>query len=148
LPKLSILFFQNSLFKFVVVLWPRAVCHPKMADKAWSHSVRKGNYEIHDHNTRSASQFHKTFRRTNYAKHTLAHKGINVWNVLLNKNKNIKSYTSFKTCIKNTCYQMKKNANCIDINCPICTYNYLYYLLWTNYLQSYNKWCFCKCNIV
>jgi hypothetical protein len=58
------------------------------------------NYEIHDHNTRSASPLHKTFKRTNYAKHTLAHKGINVWNVLLNKYKNIKSYTSFKTCIK------------------------------------------------
>ena len=41
------------------------------------------NYEIHDHNTRSASQFHKTFKRANYAKHTLAHIGINVWNVLL-----------------------------------------------------------------
>ena len=58
------------------------------------------NYEIHDHNTRSASQIHTTFKRTNYAKHTLAHKGTNVWNVLLNKYKNIKSYTSFKTCIK------------------------------------------------
>ena len=36
--------FQNSLFKFVVILWPRAVCHPKMADKAWSHGVRKANW--------------------------------------------------------------------------------------------------------
>jgi hypothetical protein len=49
------------------------------------------NYAIHDHNTRSASQLHKTFKRTDYSKHTLAHKGINVWNVLLNKYKNIKS---------------------------------------------------------
>ena len=37
---------------------------------------------------------------TNYTKHTLANKGIDVWNNLPTKNKEPRSYASFKSIIK------------------------------------------------
>ena len=40
------------------------------------------NNQIHQHNTRNASQLHKPYKITNYAKHTLSNKGVNVWNEL------------------------------------------------------------------
>ena len=40
------------------------------------------NNQIHKHNTRNASKLHKSFKRTNYVKHTLCNKGIDVWNEL------------------------------------------------------------------
>ena len=40
------------------------------------------NKEIHNHNTRNSSLLHKKYNRTNYTKHTLASKGIEVWNNL------------------------------------------------------------------
>ncbi len=36
------------------------------------------NKDIHEYNSRGASQLHKTFMRTNYAKHTRQHRGVNV----------------------------------------------------------------------
>ena len=59
-----------------------------------------GNSEIHNYNTRSSSQLHKMYKRTNYAKHTLSQKAVDVWNNLLNEFKNIESYNMFKKCIK------------------------------------------------
>ncbi len=38
------------------------------------------NKDIHNYNTRNASLLHKKCNRTNYIKHTLANKGIDVWN--------------------------------------------------------------------
>ena len=34
------------------------------------------NDEIHHYNTRTSSQLHKSYKRTNYAKHTLSDKGV------------------------------------------------------------------------
>ena len=55
------------------------------------------NNQIH-HNTRKASKLHKSYKRTNYVKHTLSNKGQlnDIWNGLETKLKNIKSYTSYK----------------------------------------------------
>jgi hypothetical protein len=46
--------------------------------------------------TRTSSQLHKSYKRTNYAKHTLSDKGVNIWNNLDSTHKNIKSYDTFK----------------------------------------------------
>ena len=54
------------------------------------------NKEIHNYNTRTSSLLHKNCNRTNYAKHTLANKGIDVWNNLPTQYKDIKSYGTFK----------------------------------------------------
>jgi hypothetical protein len=58
------------------------------------------NDEIRHYNTRTSSQFHKSYKRTNYAKQTLSDKGVNIWNKLDCNYKNIKSYTTFKKKIK------------------------------------------------
>jgi hypothetical protein len=60
---------------------------------------RTRNDEIHHYNTRS-SQLHKSYKRTNYAKHTLSDKGVNIWNNLDSTHKNIKSYDTFKNKTK------------------------------------------------
>lgn len=58
------------------------------------------NNEFHSYNTRSSSLLHKTYKRTNYTKHSLACKGIDVWNGLDNHYKKTGSYSTFKTKIK------------------------------------------------
>jgi hypothetical protein len=40
----------------------------------------KTNNEIHHHNTRSSKKLHNTYTRTNYMKHALSNKGIEIWN--------------------------------------------------------------------
>ena len=60
------------------------------------------NREIHNYNTRNSSLLHKTINRTNYRKHTLANKGIEVWNNLPKQYKKPRSYGSFKSILKNT----------------------------------------------
>ena len=50
------------------------------------------NSEIHRYNTRNANKFHVNYRRTNYAKHTVINKGIEIWNSLDEKISNIRSY--------------------------------------------------------
>ena len=59
------------------------------------------NKKIHNHKTRSCSLLHKKFSRTNYVKHTLANKGIEVWNNLSDQYKKSRSYNTFKKIIKN-----------------------------------------------
>jgi hypothetical protein len=56
----------------------------------------KTNNEIHHHNTRSSKKLHKTYTRTNYMKHTLSNKGVEIWNNLNEDLKSIKFYQSFK----------------------------------------------------
>jgi hypothetical protein len=58
------------------------------------------NNDVHQHNTRKKSQFHKSYKRTNYVKHTLSNKGVDIWNGLEKKIKNIRSLQSFKKIIK------------------------------------------------
>ena len=58
------------------------------------------NEKIHNHNTRNYSLLHKKFSRTNYVKHTVANKGIEVWNSLSDQYKKPRSYNSFKIVIK------------------------------------------------
>ena len=48
------------------------------------------------YNTRNANKFHVNYRRTNYAKHTVINKGIEIWNSLDEKISNIRSYFTFK----------------------------------------------------
>ena len=40
------------------------------------------NSDIHHYKTRNASNLHKKYRRTNYVNHSLASKGVNIWNKL------------------------------------------------------------------
>ena len=58
------------------------------------------NKEIHNYNTRSSSLLHKISNKTNYRAHTLANKGILVWNNLPNQYKEPKSYYSFRSILK------------------------------------------------
>jgi hypothetical protein len=58
------------------------------------------NNQIHQHNTRNASKLHKCYKRTNYVKHTLSNKGVDVWNSLETKLNQINSYKTFKKRIK------------------------------------------------
>ena len=58
------------------------------------------NREIHKYNTRNSSSLHKQCYRTNYAKHTLAIKGTDVWNNLPTHYKKIKFDGTFKKTIK------------------------------------------------
>jgi hypothetical protein len=59
------------------------------------------NKDIHNYNTRNASLLHKKCNRTNYEKHTLANKGIDVWNNLPSQYKEIRYFPIFKSTIKN-----------------------------------------------
>jgi hypothetical protein len=58
------------------------------------------NKDIHNYNTRNASLLHKKCNKTNYEKHTLANKGIDVWNNLSSQYKEIRSFPIFKSTIK------------------------------------------------
>ncbi len=58
------------------------------------------NKDIHNYNTRNASLLHKKCNRTNYIKHTLANKGIDVWNNIPLQCKEIRSFSIFKTKMK------------------------------------------------
>ena len=49
------------------------------------------NNEVHHHNTRKTSKLHKSYNRTHYAKHTLSNSGVDIWNGLTNKYKDIRS---------------------------------------------------------
>ena len=52
--------------------------------------------QIHHHNTRNASKLHKPYKRTNYVKHILSNKGVDIWNGLDFNIKNRKSYNIYK----------------------------------------------------
>ena len=54
------------------------------------------NNQIHHHNIRNATKLHKSYKRTNYVKHTLSNKGVDIWNGLEPNIKNIKSYNIYK----------------------------------------------------
>ena len=58
------------------------------------------NNDFHTYNTRSSLLLHKKYKRTNYTKHSLSCKGIDVWNSLDLKIKNIKTYSTFKATVK------------------------------------------------
>ena len=74
--------------------------HPKNLPELFTNYFLT-NKEIHDHNTRNSSLLHKKSNRTNYTKHTLSNKGIEVWNNLPTQYKEpVKSYDSFKTIMK------------------------------------------------
>ena len=49
---------------------------------------------------RNSFKLHKRYKRTNYVKHTLSNKGVDVWNLLESKLKNLNSCNSFKKQIK------------------------------------------------
>ena len=54
------------------------------------------NNQIHHHNSRNVSKLHKPYKRTNYVKHTLSNKGVDIWNGLDVNIKNTKSYNIYK----------------------------------------------------
>ena len=69
------------------------------------------NNQVHQHNTRNATQLHKSYKRTNYVKHILSNKVV-IWNELQfipNNLKNIKSCNIFKNMIKNNSYKSFKS---------------------------------------
>ena len=67
------------------------------------------NKEIHNYNTRNSSSLHKRCYRTNYAKHSLVNKVIQVWNNLPTQYfyKNIQTYSTFKKATIYMVYQKK-----------------------------------------
>ena len=58
------------------------------------------NDKIHTYNTRSASNIHITYERTNYGKFFLKYRGAVVWNSLPAVLKESKSYRTFKKSLK------------------------------------------------
>ncbi len=59
------------------------------------------NNKIHARNTRNASKFQKPYSRTNFVKHSLHNKGVNIWNGLNTDLKNLKYNCTFKKNSKN-----------------------------------------------
>ena len=90
------------------------------------------NDEIRHYNTRTSSQFHKFYKRTNYAKQTLSDKGVNIWNKLDCNYKNIKSYTTFKKKIKK---HLLLNNYISTVNIAIISYSFYLSLV---YLSIYS----------
>ena len=66
------------------------------------------NNKIHQHNTRNASKLYKCYKRTNYVKHSLSNKGIDVWDALESKFKGTNSYNVFKKEMKQYLSEMKQ----------------------------------------
>ena len=58
------------------------------------------NNHIHQNNTRNSFKLHKRYKRTNYVKHTLANKGVDVWNLLESKLKKCKFLQFFQKANK------------------------------------------------
>ena len=58
------------------------------------------NKEIHNYNTRNSSSLHKRCYRTNYTKHSLVNKEIEVRNNRPTQYKNIQTYGTFKNTTK------------------------------------------------
>ena len=58
------------------------------------------NEHVHEHFTRNSKKLHKKFARTNYRKHTLAYKGVDIWNSLNCDLGGTKSYSLFKSRAK------------------------------------------------
>jgi hypothetical protein len=40
------------------------------------------NNHVHQHNTRNSLKLHRSHQRTNYVKHSISNKGIDIWNNL------------------------------------------------------------------
>jgi len=55
------------------------------------------NREMHNHNTRSASNIYIDYRRINYGKLSLKIRGAHIWNELPKELRVLQSYNSFKT---------------------------------------------------
>ena len=55
------------------------------------------NYSVHLYNTRSASNIHFEFRRTNCVKYSIGFKGAIIWNNIPSNIRNISSYNMFTT---------------------------------------------------
>ena len=60
----------------------------------------KLNKELHNYNTRSSTQIHKNYIRTNYKKYSTVNKGREIWNCLPNAIKDSKSLNIFKSKIR------------------------------------------------
>ena len=89
------------------------------------------NDEIHHYNTRTSSQLHKSYKRTNYAKHTLSDKGVNIWNNLHDStHKNIKSYDTFK---KKTKKYLLHSVHAVVSSMYYSTYCLQWSLYYTNF---------------
>ena len=67
------------------------------------------NKEVHHHNTRKSSQLHKSYKKTNYVTYTLSSKGVDIWNGLNKKYKDIKSLYIFRKEIKKHLLQIGNN---------------------------------------
>ena len=62
------------------------------------------NSDIHHYKTRNASNLHKKYRRTNYVNHSLASKGVDIWNKLDTHLKSINSLIVFKNKLKKSLF--------------------------------------------
>ena len=58
------------------------------------------NINVHDHNTRQATQFHVPIARTNYMSRAISVKGVSIWNKLSRRVNHDCSYLSFKISLK------------------------------------------------
>ena len=57
------------------------------------------NEHLHNYNTRSASNIHIDYQRTNYGKFSVKYRGAKLWNNLPENLRNQKSYGRFKKMI-------------------------------------------------
>ena len=58
------------------------------------------NEHLHNNNTRSASNIHIDYQRTNYGKFSVKYRGAKLWNNLPENLRNQKSFGRFKKMIK------------------------------------------------
>ena len=77
------------------------------------------NNQIHQYNTRNSTKLHKSYQRTNYVKHSLSVKGVDVWN---NLDSNLTIITSRPFLRKNPKYtfyviNLIKHFNCNFSSC-------------------------------
>ena len=52
--------------------------HLKNLPEFFSADYYTSNSQIHEHNTRNSMKLHKSYQRTNYVKHSLSNKGVDI----------------------------------------------------------------------
>ena len=58
------------------------------------------NYNVHNYNTRFASNIHIDYQRTHYGKFSVKYRRANIWNSIPESLRNLKYYSLFKNYIK------------------------------------------------
>ena len=67
----------NKLNNYITSLFMFRYQHLKNLPEFFA-NYYASNSEVHRHNTRNSMKLHKSYQRTNYAKHSLSNKGVDV----------------------------------------------------------------------